>query len=376
MHKEWLAAPLLFLASALILSIVYLQYNFSGKWLSGVEPLNWSGNALSLSKGQGFSGKDKLVIEGLEGQTAVAALSTPGFRAEDFAIVHWTATSATPGVEMEFLWRTSEERVFKRPVTWAGNVTMPLDMAEDKNWRGRIVGLALVVKGSMASPITIKGVSLLSARAALLITIKRWFLLDGWQGSSINFVDGDAIEQNIAPVAAIAAILLLAFALCWGLAKYKIAPLNVAVLWGMVFLGWFVLDMRWQTNLLRQLDLTRQQFAGKSWEEKHLAAEDGALFHFMQQAKAKLPASSGRILYFSDDSFLRGKGAYHLLPHNVLASNALPRSTQFKAGDTIVLYAKTNVKYHTARQMLAWDDQTLPAEMLMFASGNAVLRVR
>jgi hypothetical protein len=431
MHKEWLAAPLLFLASALILSLVFLQYNFSGKWLSGAEALNWGGDALTLSKGQGYSGKDKLVIEGLEGEVAVASLSMPSFRAEDFAFVRWTITGMTPGVEMEFLWRTAENRVFKRPLVWTGDTATPLQMAQDKNWRRQIIGLALVVKGRLAAPITIKGVSLLSARAALLIMLKRWFVLDRWQGTSINFMDGDAVEQDIAPVPAIAAIILLALALYWGLAKFVqvtdipkavagiTAPspqpsgprpeeavpsprlrgyrrigalsegrgegekpqalsrisINVAVVLGVVFLGWFALDIRWQTNLLRQLDLTRQQFAGKSWEGKHLAAEDGALFDFMQQAKAKLPAASGRILYFSDDNFLRGRGAYHLYPRNVLASNDLPKAAQFRAGDTIVLYAKKSVKYYPARQVLAWDDQSLPVETLMLAAGNAVFRV-
>ena len=151
---------------------------------------------------------------------------------------------------------------------------------------------------------------------------------------------------------------------------------NIAVVWGVVFLGWLALDARWQTNLLRQLDLTRQQFAGKSWEEKHLAAEDGALFNFMQQAKAKLPAASGRVLYFSDDDFLRGRGAYHLYPRNVLAGNALPKAAQLRAGDIIVLYAKKSVKYYPARQMLAWDDQSLTVDMLLLTAGNAVFRVR
>ena len=145
---------------------------------------------------------------------------------------------------------------------------------------------------------------------------------------------------------------------------------------GLVFLGWFALDMRWQTNLLRQLDLTRQQFAGKSWKQKHLAAEDGALFDFMQQAKSKLPAAPGRILYFSDDDLLRGRGAYHLLPRNVLASNYLPKAAQFRAGDTIVLYAKKGVKHDPSRQVLAWDDQSLQVELLMLAKGSAVFTVR
>jgi len=430
MHKEWLAAPLLFLASALILSLVYLQYNFSGKWLSGAEPLNWGGNALTLSKGQGYSGKDKLVIEGLEGEVAVASLSMPGFRAEDYPFVNWVATDAGPGVEMEFLWRTEGNRVFKRQLFWTGDAAAPLQMAEDKNWRGQIIGLALVVKGSLAAPITIKGVSLLSARAALPIMIKRWFVLDRWQATSINFMDGDAVEQDIAPVPAITAITLLALALYWGLAKFvqvtdipkavagitppspqpsgprpeeavpssrlrgrgglgpegqgegekrqafSLISINVAAVLGVVFLGWFALDIRWQANLLRQLDLTRQQFAGKSWEGKHLAAEDGALFDFMRQAKAKLPAASGRILYFSDDNFLRGRGAYHLYPRNVLAGNDLPKAVQFRAGDTIVLYAKKSVKYYPSRQVLAWDGQSLQVEPLMLVRGNAVFRVR
>jgi hypothetical protein len=376
MQKPWLAAPLLFLASAMVLSLVYQQYNFSGKWLSGPAPSSWSGDALTLSKGQGYSGKDKLVIEGLEGEVAVASLSLPGFQAEDFAFVDWTITGMTPGVEMEFLWRTAENRVFKRPLTWTGDVAAPLQMAGDKSWRGQIAGLALVVKGRLAAPMTIKGVSLLSARAALPIMIKKWFVIERWQATSINFIDGDAIEQDVVPVTAIAAIALLALVLYWGSAKYKIAPLNVAVIWGVVFLGWLALDIRWQTNLLRQLDLTRQQFAGKSWEEKHLAAEDGALFDFMRQARAKLPAAPGRILYFSDDDFLRGRGAYHLLPRNVLADNALPKAAQFKAGDIVVLYAKKNAGYDSARQVLTWDDQSLQADALILAGSNAMLRVR
>jgi len=423
MRNAWLAAPLLFLASAALLSLLYLQYHFSAKWLSGPAPLNWSGAALTLGKGQGYAGKDKLVIEGLEGEVAVASLSVTDFRAEDFAFVRWEIAGATPGVEMEFLWRTAENRVFMRPVDLTAGVTTPLQMSDDKGWRGQIVGLALVVKGRLAAPMTIKGVSLLSARAALPIMLERWFVPERWQATSINFVDGDATEQDIAPVTAIAATTLMALLLYWGLGKFaqatairktvttppspppssaqadegaipalrlqgegqgegeksqKFSPIsiNAAAVLGVVFLGWFALDIRWQTNLLRQLGLTQQQYAGKTWEEKHLAAEDGALFDFMRQAKAKLSGITGRVLYFSDDDYLRGRGAYHLLPRNVLADNAIPGAAQFKSGDTIVLYAKKNARYDAARQVLTWDDQALQADALILAGENAVLRVR
>ncbi len=56
--------------------------------------------------------------------------------------------------------------------------------------------------------------------------------------------------------------------------------------------------MRWQLNLWRQLDMTRFQYAGKSWEDKRLAAEDGRLFAFMREAKAKIGDAPAHVFVF------------------------------------------------------------------------------
>ena len=380
LRQEWLAAPLLLFASALILSLVYLQHNWPGKWMSRAKPLSWNGAALTLNKGQGYSDQGKLVIKGLADQNiAVASLSPPVFQAKDYSAINWSVSGATPGVEMEFLWRTAENRVFVRPLIWAANTLEPLEMAVDENWRGQIIDLAIVVKGTLAAPLLVNGVSLgsVSLPGALSNMVKKWFALDRWQGTSIHFLDGDAIDKNINPVLAIAAIILLALALNLILAITKIMPLNIATVWGMVFLGWFILDARWQTNLFQQLELTHQQFAGKTWEEKHLAAEDNALFDFIRNVKAKLPTATGRILYFSDDAYSRGKGAYHLYPHNVLASNDLPPASQIKTGDYIALFAKKGVKYDRSHQLLIWGDgQSLKVDLLLLAEGNALFKVR
>ncbi|WP_239288500.1 hypothetical protein [Candidatus Nitrotoga sp. 1052] len=348
--------------------------------MSGAKPLSWNGATLTLNKGQGYSDQGKLVIKGLTDQgIAVASLSPPVFQAEDYPTIVWSVSGATPSVEMEFLWRTAENRVFVRPLVWAANSLEPLEAAADENWRGQIIDLAIVVKGTLAAPILVNGVSLESASlpGALPNMVKKWFALDRWQGTSINFVDGDATDKNVPPVLAIAAIILLALALNLILAIAKIMPLNVAMVWGMVFLGWFTLDIRWQANLFQQLELTHQQFAGKTWEDKHLAAEDGALFDFMRKVKAKLPPANGRILYFSDDAYSRGKGAYHLYPHNVLALNDLPPASQIKTGDYIALFAKKGVKYDRPHQSLMWGEgQSLKADLLFLAEGNALFKVR
>jgi hypothetical protein len=170
---------------------------------------------------------------------------------------------------------------------------------------------------------------------------------------------------------------LLALALNLILAIAKIMPLNVAMVWGMVLLGWFILDIRWQANLFQQLDLTHQQFAGKTWEDKHLADEDAALFNFMRKVKSTLPPANGRILYFSDDAYSRGKGAYHLYPQNVLARNDLPSASKIKTGDYIALFAKKGVQYDRPHQLLIWGDgQSLKVDLLFLAEGNALFKVR
>jgi len=380
LRQEWLVAPLLFFASALILSLVYLHYNWPGKWISNAKPLSWNGAALTLNKGQGYSDQGKLVIKGLTDQgIAVASLSPPVFQAKDYPIIIWSASGATPSVEMEFLWRTTDNRVFMRPLVLANNTLEPLEIAEDENWRGQIIDLTIIVKGTLAAPILVNDVSLESASLpkTLANMVKKWFALDPWQGTSINFVNGDAIDKNVSPVLAIAAIILLALALNLILAITKIIPLNIAMVGGMVLLGWFILDVRWQANLFQQLELTHQQFAGKTWEDKHLSAEDGALFDFMRKVKAKLPPATARILYFSDGAHSRGKGAYYLYPHNVLVRNDLPPAPQIKTGDYIALFAKKGVKYDRSHQLLMWGDgQSLKVDLLFLSEGNALFKVR
>ena len=380
-RKDWLMAPLLLLAGAVLLLLVYLQYNWPGTWISSPPPLSWKGSVMNLSKGQGGSGEGSVTIEAVGEQgVAVVSLTPKVFRAKDYPAVSWNIAGVQPGAELVFLWRTVENssRVFTRPLAVAKNGVLPLEMAGDENWRGQIIGLALMVKGQLDAPIIVKGVSLqpASARIALARMVERWLIPEGWQATSINFLDGDALEQDVPLAPAIAALVLLAVGLYLTLAKIKFVSLHAAVLWSMVFLGWFVLDARWQWNLFKQLDATQHQYAGKSWEEKHLAAEDGALFDFMRQVKAKLPAGTGRILYLSDDAFSRAKGAYYLYPHNVMASPNSSGLSHLKSGDFIVLFGKKDVQYDAARQSMVWEGvQPLRTDLLLSAAGNLLLKV-
>lgn len=380
MRQEWLAVLLLFFTAALVFLGIYLYYNWPGKWISHAGPANWNGAALTMNKGQGYGSQGKLVIKGLSDQgTAVASLSPPVFQADDFSTITWFISGATPSVEFEFMWRTTENRVFIRPLVWTDNVLEPLKMTGDKNWHGQITDLALIVKGTLAAPILINSISLepVSLTAILQDRMKQWLAFSPWQAASINFVDEDSIDKKFTPTLVILAIILLALILNAILILVKIMPWNTSMIWGMVLLGWLMLDFRWQSSLFQQLKLTYLQYAGKDWEEKHLAAEDGVLFDFMRQVKEKLPPGTTRILYFSDKEYLRGKGAYYLYPYNVLARNEFPQASQFRPGDYIVLFAKKRVRYDPAGQLLIWEEgQYVKADIQLLSNGNALLRVR
>jgi len=376
---KWLAAVLLFALGVLILFFASLQYYWPGEWWEGHEVLGWRGDALTLVKGRGYSARGRLTIDGLaESGVALASLSPHAFRAEDYPVVRWSISGAKPGAKVEFLWRTAENprRVFARQLESTGNAAAPLRMAGDTHWRGQIMGLALTVRAPLDAPLVIEAVKF-EPFSPLGMVWREWFGTEPWLGTSINSVGGNIARQWLAPLPFVAAALGLAL-LGYGLLAWrKILTPDIRVVWVLVFLAWFALDMRWQLGLWHKLGLTQQRYAGKSWEEKHLAAEDGHLFDLMQQVRAKLPSGQPRVFLFANDEYLRGRGAYHLYPFNVLNGADLLPAGQFKSGDFIIILGKDEVEFDPARQLLKWGaGQQLSAELLLLAENNVLLKVR
>lgn len=380
-RKQWLIVPLLLLASIFLLCLAYLQYNWPGSLTSSAAHLNWSGSSFNLTQGQGEKGSRALTIDAMTDQNvAVAAVVTKIFRATDYSRVSWDIANNQPGLNMAFLWRTAEHpaRFFSRPLLPTKTGLAPLDMTGDENWRGQVIGLALLVKGELNGPITVNGVSIqpVSAWQELEKIVRQWFAATALDASSINFVDAAAFQQDLPLLFAIAAVVLLALCLYLILAKFTKLRVHAAILWCIVFAGWFALDARWQWTLFQQLVSTSQRYAGKSWDRKHLEAEDGVLFDFMRQVSAKLPAH-GRVLYFSDDAYSRGKGAYYLYPRNVMASGDFSLTGKLKPGEHVVVFAKEGARYDLSRQVLVLDGgATLAADLLFSAAGNLMLKVR
>jgi hypothetical protein len=80
--------------------------------------------------------------------------------------------------------------------------------------------------------------------------------------------------------------------------------------------AWFVLDTRLQWNFLRQARVTAQQYAGKSWEERHPRPTTRWFSHSSRKC-VQLPPPPVRVFMVGDEHYFRDRGAYHLYPYNV-----------------------------------------------------------
>jgi len=149
---------------------------------------------------------------------------------------------------------------------------------------------------------------------------------------------------------------------------------------GALFLAaWWLLDVRWEWNLLRQTAATADRYAGRNLDEKHLAAEDAALYAFIQKARAALPAQPARVFVAADEHYFRGRAAYHLYPQNVFWSpdaNLLPPSASLRPGDYVVIFQRRGIQYDRAQQSLRWEGMNpIAAELVLAEADGAIFRV-
>ncbi len=220
----------------------------------------------------------------------------------------------------------------------------------------------------------------------LLIRLWReWTVFDGWRGHSTHFIFGVAPSALLSPVIAAAAWGGLSAVLYMGLLRWRQQTWKLWPFALLFLLVWMILDARWQVNLWRQMGVTRQQYAGKTWEEKRLVAGDGALFRFVSEVKQWLPERPVRIFIVSATPHQRGgteyirlRTHYHLLPHNVYSAKARPPSQQqARTGDFIlILNPIPAVRYAPRHKLLYWTRQhAIAAEPLYEAPTGSLYRV-
>jgi len=376
---------LLLLAISIALCLIgYLALAAPGRWFPGVQTKQWSAREMAVPLGRATREDDSLVIApGPSADRVVVSVETR-FRSSEYPVIAWSASGVPDNAQIRLMWRTQYEpgrmNVVQIPVAY--NRLLPVLLTREAGWVGDITGLALAIQGTLEQPVRIDGVTAnpMGVREVLRARLEEWSRFESWNGSSINTLSGGADVQALPLSAFLFVSALMAIALWTGLAYRRgwLATLPVAL--GVVFLAvWLVSDARWGWNLVRQARATVAQYGGKDDHARHLAAEDGPLFAFIEHVRAKLPAGPVRIFVASDTDYLRGRAAYHLYPNNVYfvpSMNTIPDPGFLHSGDYMVVYQRKGVQFDPAAGRLRWDGlPPVRAELLLLEAGSALFRL-
>ena len=384
----WLIASALFVIALALVLIVVAARHSAGNAFGGPPPLTAGGEHFKLVRGTGARSNGAYVVEALDASgIAVLAATVRPFAADRYPRVEWHLRGEdTSTVELSFLWRTLEQpsHSFHVPLEWRGGEIVAADLDSSEGWNGTITAVALVVHGALLHPLTLEScvVPSVSGETALVEIGRQWSESFPFKGTSIH-LPFDAERSNYASLLIVVAVALgLAMGGYYVFARRGGGRPDPRVLWAIFLLGWFTLDLRWQANLWRQLAQTTQQFAGKTLEEKHLAADDHALYELMQKVNAALPPQPVRILVLAENSVLRTRGAFFLYPQNVYhdvgQKYRIPDPDQLHSGDYAVLLPYSGLTYDSEEKRLLWPDgRTRPAdEIVAPADGILLLRAR
>jgi hypothetical protein len=337
--------------------------------------------------GTGSTDKETLVVTPADASGTIIVTLTVALSAGDYRGVAWHVAGLPPGTEARLLWRSEFKpgRTFSLAIPMEADRLAPLVASRDPNWIGPLNGIALALRLPVLETVRITDVTVdpLTLRSQLAGRLRDWMTFEAWNGASINTVVGGADLQELPLPVLLGLAVVLAAAAALAIARWRPQWIGAGLPLALVVtfaLAWLVLDARWQWNLARQVIVTGHRYAGLDWRGKHLAAEDGPLFQFIEKVRANLPATPTRVFMFAEAHYFRGRGAYHLYPHNVFFdpwTNVVPPSTEMHSGDYVVVYHRRGIQFDAAQGMLRWDSSPpIAAEPLVVEPGAALFRIR
>jgi hypothetical protein len=366
---------------------VYLVISVPNGWFPAAPIKAFAANGLALTRGTGQWVDEELRVTAPDSTGLTLISLVPDLRSSDYAAIAWIAIDLPERAVVRLLWRTdyAPEKLNAIEVPVESGRSLPVMVANEPAWTGRVTGLALAIQGPLSQPIRIRGVIAkpMGALEILGDRAREWLAFEEWTGTSINTVTGGADIQDLPLPVLMALTVALAGVAAMLIERRRPGAFGAStpVVLGAVFLmAWLILDARWTANLVRQARHTAQQYAGKSTRDKHLANEDAQLFAFVERALQVLPSRPVRIFVAADAHYFRGRAAYHLYPHSVFfdpRSNELQWADELRPGDWLLVYQQRGIQYDASRQMLRWQTgRTTSAELKLTGPGAALFRMR
>ena len=385
---------LLFVASLLIGMLAYLAWTLPGAWFSRASAITWSASDIKVARGA-LLGVENGQVHFAPGANGLAVLAVNDrFPARSYPVLSWAVSDLPDGTAAKLLWRTdyAPTTQSQMDVVVENGRLLPTTVAHESGWVGNVLGLALVLQlpaqVSAPPPLAVENFRAhpMDALEALGLRIKEWSSSTGWRGTSFfQLNDPGAFPLSLLVLAALALLFLGAATLfLWRRWSDRLLdfPRTLPRHWlyaGMALfcMGWLALDLRWTAQLTQQAAQTWQTYGGKDWTQKHLAAEDGALFAFIEKARAELPPTSTRIFIMAEVSYLRSRAAYHLYPHQVFYDlNTTQAPAALRPGDYLLVFQQRGVLYDAAKKKLRLPSGVeLSADAKVIDAGSALFEL-
>ena len=351
------------------------------------EVLRYGADALEVGIGKGEATGEDIAITLDERGAGAVLVPVERASATGYPYLHVHAAVIAPEVAVTILWQRAgaDGRMHRHEVRHGGFGSLWVSMEGVRGWRGGLRNLGVGLQGEPGSTVVLRSITLRppSLRAFLGATLSEWTLFRPWQQASINAYTGSGTPgPAIYPTPAAAALLvlsLLVYGALWLLLRRRTAlDWRVAAALGLTC--WVVLDLPWQSRLWQQLGETRETFAGKTGNERRLAAPDGALYAFVSDVREAVADPASRVFLATGSDYLGVRGAYHLFPMNVFWRRhgpELPDPQFLRAGDYILVYAPRAVRYHSNEGVLRWPDgNEVAVDELMLRPNGGLFRVQ
>lgn len=373
------------IAATLVAVLGYVALATPGPWFPRQAPVAWSAAQLNLVRGSGGLVNDALVVTASGADGSVLISLDTELRSDQYPAIAWAAIDVPEGADLRLLWRSdvAPARVNSVRIPVESGRPLPVILADNPAWLGRVKGLALFVGTRLDKPMHVRGVVAkpMGALSVMGDRVREWLAFETWTGESVNEIAGGADLQDLPLPLFAAATGALAVAL-WSLwtraLRRPFGWLPFAAVAALAA-GTAVLDLRFTWNLARQVAETSARYRNLDLRERHLAAEDGPLYAFVEKARALLPATPARVFVAAGAHFLRSRAAYHLYPHYVFhdpVRDTMPRADTLRPGDWLLLYQRRGVQYDSATRRLRWDGGApVPAKLELAGEGAALFRI-
>ncbi len=377
----------LLIGALFVVLLVYLAFTVPASWFPSSPVKEWGVRDMTMPRGAGSNINNELIVTSTDAAGQVYIAIVTDLKARDYATITWNAHNVPADAVVHFLWRSdyAPSKIFSTPVAVEAGRLLPVILARDPGWIGHITGIGLAIRGSLTQPfaITVVAANPSGALSVLRDRVREWLTFEPWSGTSINAINGGDDVQSLPLPLLLAMSMALAISVLWLWRRFHPAAdvVNIATAIAVMFvICWLVLDARWTWNLARQVRSTIAQYGGKDWQGKHLAAEDAAVFEFVERARAEMPATPVRIFVASESDYFRERAAYYLYPHNVHAEprrNDLPPPEQLKPGDWMLVFQRHGVQFDPAAGKLRWDGGVpVSAQLKLRGQGGALFLIQ